>query len=303
MHPALAACASAQHGVFTHRQARAAGYLPAEIRHRVASGRWTVLRRGVLAEASTVRSAASDARARHLLAADAALVASDRPGVLSHRTAVALWGLPQLGALPTQVALTVEHQHRRRSPGLELHTAVTPTGHRAVVDGRPVTSVARTLSDLARSAPLKQAVVAADAALERGLCTREDLVNVVADCWVWPGIARTKRLIEVVDGRAESPGESLSRLAFVAADLPAPELQVELVAGGQHVRVDFLWVAHRLVGEFDGRLKYATPEDLWREKLREDRIRAQGYRVVRWTWSDVHPDPSGLVARLRSALA
>jgi hypothetical protein len=39
------------------------------------------------------------------------------------------------------------------------------------------------------------------------------------------------------------------------------------------------------------------------EKLREDLIRRHGYGVVRWVWSDLHPDPSGMVRRIAEALA
>ena len=45
--------------------------------------------------------------------------------VLSHRSAALVHGLPLIGAFPTEVALTLERQHRRRSPGLEMHVAVT----------------------------------------------------------------------------------------------------------------------------------------------------------------------------------
>lgn len=62
-------------------------------------------------------------------------------------------------------------------------------------------------------------------------------------------------------------------------------------------RVDFWWPDLHLVGEFDGRLKYRAElggarakDTVWREKLREDALRALGLRIVRWTWDDaLHP--------------
>ena len=295
MHPHLVAVASAQGGVFTHAQALASGYTPRQVKHRVARGSWVRLRRGVLADAQTHAAAAGDPVQAHLLRASAVVATIGRAAWLSHHSAALAWGIPLIGGIPRNAAVTIEHQHRRPADGVELHTAVTPPQHRGLVDGRPVTSAARTVSDLARSRPFAHAVVAADAALYQRLCTLSDVHAVVADCPVWPGIARTKRVLDFVDQRAESPGESLSRVAIAAAGLPAPDLQVELLLGGRHFRVDFMWPALRLVGEFDGRVKYRSADDVWNEKLREDLVRRHDYRVARWTWADVYPRPDGLL--------
>jgi very-short-patch-repair endonuclease len=289
-------------GVFTRRRALAVGLTPKELDHRRATGELVALRRGIYVEREVLDEARRSPRDAHLLAGSAALLGTRLPAVLSHHSAATAWGLPLLGALPSEVALTFERQHRRRAPGLEVHTARTPPTHRAVVDGLPVTSVARTVSDLARSRAFRDGVVAADAALHSGACTMADLRRVVADLPTWRGIARTKRVLEFADRRSESPGESLSRAAIAHAGLPAPELQVELLLGGQHVRVDFMWVERAVVGEFDGRVKYGEAADLWKEKLREDLLRRHGYRVVRWTWSDVYPRDTALVDRLASVL-
>lgn len=303
MLPSLAAHAAVNHGVFTRRQALEAGYTAREIDVAVRTGRWVALRRGAYVTAERAETWSGDRRARHLAHAAAAFAVLSVPAVMSHRSAALAWRLPLLGGIPPVASLTTERQHRRRLPSLEMHTAVTPIHHTAVVEGLRVTSVARTLSDLARCLTLPAATVVADAALHAGLCTVLDLERVVSDCPVWPGIARTKRLLSSVDRRSESPGETLSRLAIAAAGLPVPEPQVELLLGGRRARVDFMWAEHRVVGEFDGRVKYGSPDDLWQEKQREDAIRRQGYDVVRWVWSEVHPDPDRMVERLRRALA
>lgn len=114
----------------------------------------------------------------------------------------------------------------------------------------------------------------------------------------------------LLDARAESPGESLSRVRMAEAGLAPPVLQHVLVdSRGVVARVDFWWPACRVVGEFDGRVKYRAdgadgPSDpaevVWREKLREDRIRATGVTVVRWTWDDAWSG-TPMTARLRAA--
>lgn len=302
MHPTLAAIAAQQNGVFTRAQAQAAGYTIAEIRGLVAADTWRVLRRGAMTTARHCESADTAAK-RHLLLAAAALLLLHCEPVLSHRSAVLAWDLPLLGAIPSDVELTTSRQNRRRSTGLAIHTARTPPHHRAAVGGLAVTTPARTISDVARSSSVQAALVVADTALHRQLCTVTDLEQVVRDCWTWRGIPRTKRMIAFADGRSESPGESLSRLAIADHGLPEPELQREFVLEGRTVRVDFYWPAARLVGEFDGRIKYDDPNALWDEKEREDLLRRNGEAVARWGWSDVYPDPVRLVRRLERALA
>ena len=89
-----------------------------------------------------------------------------------------------------------------------------------------------------------------------------------------------------------------------AGGLPAPELQREIVGAF----VDFAWPAFRTVGEFDGRVKYGKylrpgqdPADaVVAEKIREDRIRDEGWRVVRWVWADLE-DFRVVAHRLRRA--
>jgi very-short-patch-repair endonuclease len=69
-------------------------------------------------------------------------------------------------------------------------------------------------------------------------------------------------------------------------------------------RVDFILRGTKVIIEVDGKVKYASgdPEVLWREKKREDALRALGYIVVRITWADLER-PGAVVAKLRTALA
>jgi len=116
------------------------------------------------------------------------------------------------------------------------------------------------------------------------------------------------------DGRSESVGESRSRVAIHRAGLepPTPQWAVLGVTGRLVGRVDFGWPPLRAVGEFDGCAKYGrflgpgqAPADVViAEKLREDRLRDEGLRVVRWTWSELDTSrswPRGSSGRLRGA--
>jgi hypothetical protein len=104
--------------------------------------------------------------------------------------------------------------------------------------------------------------------------------------------------------------ESRSRVAIAGAGLPAPIPQWEVrTDDGRLRRVDFGWPTRRVAGEFDGRVKYGrlvrpgetAGDAVFREKVREDGLRAAGVRVVRWTWDEL--DRFAPVAeRLRRAL-
>lgn len=120
---------------------------------------------------------------------------------------------------------------------------------------------------------------------------------------------RWDRAWEFSDARSESPGESLSRALIYELGLPAPTLQRRICTDSGDFRVDFCWEDERIIGEFDGRMKYIDDqmlagqdvrEVLYREKLREDALRRAGWHVVRWGWDQLK-SPRELAARLRQA--
>ncbi|WP_338020954.1 hypothetical protein [Rhodococcus sp. YH1] len=164
-----------------------------------------------------------------------------------------------------------------------------------IVDGIRVTSAARTIVDTARCLDADRAVVLGDSALRLRPAAHPALPAALTAADTRTGIAAARRMCAFLDGRSGSPGESISRLRIRAAGLPDPVLQFEIrTAGGAFVaRTDFFREEFGVVGEFDGMGKYrsadpgASAETVRREKLREDAIRAQGYEVVRWTWSEL----------------
>jgi hypothetical protein len=124
-----------------------------------------------------------------------------------------------------------------------------------------------------------------------------------------PGVRayrKASRVLDFASPLAESPGESLSRALISELGLPAPVLQHPFFdRRGRIGVVDFWWPEHNLIGEFDGRVKYSGGygpghEVLWNEKKREDRLRAVGPTVTRWTW-EILASPARLLAQLIAA--
>ncbi len=212
------------------------------------------------------------------------------PQALSHTSAAALWGLPRVSVWPKRLEVISP----ARSSGLIFRHDL-PMGQTLEVAGLTVTSVARTVIDLGRTENLHDAVAAADHALHHDLCTREALEEEFdrLEAGV-PGRAMARLAVDLADGRSMSAGESLSRVQMFRLNLPRPELQVEVRdADGLVGFCDFGWKG--VMGEFDGRKKYGVKEGmdpkeaertLWKEKQREDRIRAKGNKMARWVWVD-----------------
>lgn len=245
------------------------------------------LRRGLYAEQDT-----DDGRIR------AAALRLD--AVASHETAAALWGIPTLGRdRKVHVTRARRHQGRADYDGVAVHHARLDADHVTIHDGIPVTTPARTVVDLARRRRFRAGVVAADAALRTRRCTREQVRAVADACRGWPGVARARRVATFADPRADSPLESISRVAFHDYDLPQPILQA--VIGG-YERADFLWEEFRVIGEADGLGKYTDPEVLRREKFREEDFARMGFTVFRWIWSDAYVRPDALAHRALTIL-
>lgn len=212
--------------------------------------------------------------------------------VFALTSAAAVWGLPRIEPWPDAVRVLVETESRGRGSSLvRPHVGRPDAG--VVVGALRITSVARTVVDLARTGSLATAVAAADHALRHRLCTRDELRSEVDA--VTPRVRgrTTARLVEqLADPLSMSPGESLSRVQMFLLNLPKPLLQREVRdSEGLIGFVDFGWEG--VVGEFDGKVKYRVPagadpdsatEVLWREKQREDRLRRR-VRVARWTWA------------------
>ena len=251
--------------------------------------------------------AALSAHSRHCALAH--LSAAKLDGLeFSHLTAAALWRLPLVDDWPPIV-------HVAGPRGSALRTTSALARHRlgfdpaaVTIDGLLVSSLPVTVAQVAASQPFATGVVVADAALRRH--PDSDLRSAAAAIPLHHGRARALSVADFADGRADRPGESLSRVGMRAAGLPMPELQAPLRgASGTRYFVDFYWPRCRLIGEFDGAAKYREPEFLRGrtperafadEKFREDDLRAATHGMSRWGWK-VANSPVLLAQQLRRA--
>jgi very-short-patch-repair endonuclease len=238
---------------------------------------------------------------QHLADARAALLALADDSVVSHGSSALLQGLPTFGPAPSDVWVTAP-RHGRIVTGTHRRLGEVPRADRVLLDGIPVTGMARTALDLARRRPLHQQLVALDAA---AACVGPDeLARAFARLSWKRDLIGVSLALHQANPLSESPLESISRGRMIQGQLPLPELQAWVQGeDGRWYRVDFLWRQHGVVGEADGLLKYRTEADLRSEKLREDALRARGLGVVRWTYDDAVRRPDRLLTRIQRALA
>ena len=293
-------------GVTTTGRLRAAGLSAGQIQRLAGHGTLRSPRTGVYAPAALADSVAGDQAAAHLLQVAAAIAPTRSRVAGSHRSAAIVHGLSLVGPLRvSRVELTRTRDgqgSRSRRPGILLHVAALPAGHVSWCRGVPVTSVARTVVDLARIVPFAEGVAAADSALRAELTTPGELATVLGQCPRWPGIQRARRVISFADPLAESVLESISRAVFHEHGLPPPELQVVVgddaeIAG----RVDFLWREHRTIAEADGAIKYTGPARALAQLNRDARLREAGFEVVHFTWAEITRVPAQVVMSISAA--
>jgi hypothetical protein len=224
--------------------------------------------------------------------------------VFSHLSAARLWRLPIFERWPRQAHLLSDRQRGgRNTPHLVRHLDAFPE-HVAHISALMLTSLARTVADVAATSSLRTAVVIVDAALAglRGLdggwirppLDRVELLAEVDRRAGARGVRQLRWAAEFGQGLSGSPGESISRLTMHQIGCPPPELQRAFYdIDGRVGIVDFWWPDFRRIGEFDGRAKYLRAEFtagkdageiVMEEKIREDRLRALGPGVTRWEW-------------------
>ncbi|WP_165400208.1 type IV toxin-antitoxin system AbiEi family antitoxin domain-containing protein [Motilibacter rhizosphaerae] len=286
---------------FTRAEALRAGWSDREIAREVRAGRWVRLRHGALLPSAVHEAAQGAARHRLDVLAHQTRLAGDAPA--SAASAAHLLGLPLLTP-PTQVELTSATAAARRRTELRVWHRPLPEGHVTTdAEGVLVTSPARTLVDLARRAPVEEALVVADAVLHRRLAAPEDVAEVLAVGQRWPGARAAARVVGLADGLAESAGETLTRLDLLALGHHDLVLQLPVQgASGRWYRADIGLPASRVLVEFDGAVKYDERAALLAEKDREDDLRLAGWAFVRVRWRDL--GQHGLLAdRLERAAA
>jgi hypothetical protein len=286
--------ADRQHGVVARWQLEKLGVGKGSIERRVRMGRLHRLHRGVYAVGHRVLSR----EARWM----AAVLACGPGAVLSHRSAAALWGVRN----PSSRAIEVTTPRKSRSRGgIQRHFAVLPADEVTTEYGIPVTTVPRTLFDLAAVSSADVVEHALRESEYRRLHDRLSLPDLLAR---YPGRQGSptvreslRRRRDLPTGRARSWLE-LEFLPFLRRNgLPRPRLNVWLEVGGRSIQVDCLWPGDVVV-ELDGFAAHGTRIAFREDRARDRRLRVAGYGVTRIAPEQLEEEPDEIAADLRALI-
>jgi hypothetical protein len=288
-------------------QLRIAGFDPRALSAAVREGVLVRLRRGVYVRREVWNALAPWERDRVRI--EAHWLATRGSSIYSHVSAARILGCATWNS-GEEVHVTVPYSVARSSHGRDVipHRFVLPeadigevpfgTGQIALA-----TSLERTVADCARTLDVERAAIVGDHALRLGV--RPEGIRAAAErTGASRGLRRVERLVGLLDGRLESPGETRTRLALLAAGLPAPELQYEIPTAEGLFRADFAWPDRCVILEFDGEAKYfdyrPAGEALLAERRRESALTADGWTVVRARWAELSV-PGAIPAKVLAA--
>jgi very-short-patch-repair endonuclease len=231
----------------------------------------------------------------------AAVLTGGDGAVLSHRSAGQLWGvLPRTGSVPE---LTRPGSFRQRA-GIGMHQSIVPADEIEAAEGIPVTSVSRTLLDLAVLGE-RQLERAMNEAEVRGLTSAVSLPDLIRRHGGRAGVAAIRSILEA---HGDSLGITRSDLEerFIALidahRLPRPRLNADLVLRGRSFEVDCLWSRQRLIVELDGWAVHSTRRAFESDRERDRALLVNGWRSTRVTWRQLEEEAEAVAADLRLLL-
>ncbi len=244
----------------------------------------------------------SDAQER----AQTALLGVPEDSVVVGLSAAAIWGMP----LPPSVAQVLKvgpvSLSRRgaatpiRRPKVDGHSIDIPASHCVMHDSLVITTPARTWVDCAALVPPDHLLAMGDWALGQGLLTLDEVNSIVTWARKRRGVVRAREVLPWIRIGAESGQESRLRWHIVAAQLPEPDINPEIVLPGPRVvRLDLAYRGLRIALEFDGEWHVDTQQH---DAQRRREVEAMGWKVIVATKDDLF-DPTAILSQLRSEIA
>lgn len=281
-----------QHGCVTRSQLLAAGLGASTVDRLIRAGRLSATRRGVYRVGPLGAPLAEEASAVLRCGIDC---------TISHVTAAVLHGLVAAAPAGRPVDVTMPRRRLRRIAGIRIHRVRDPRPDEVTtVRGLPVTTPARTLLDVAETASPRDVEQALAAAVRHKLLTLEELRRVVERHPRHRGAPVIRQLLDLEAAPAFTRSQAEERLLSLLrrARLPRAELNVTVLG----FEVDFLWAQAGLIVEVDGYAFHGSARSFAADRRRDAELTAAGYRVLRFTWTDLTEDSHATVARLAQAL-
>ena len=239
-----------------------------------------------------------------LTAADRAVAAwlwSGKRAVVAGNSAAALLGAEWIDQHGTAELIS---DRKRPPPLIVTRNETLLPGETTQVVGVPVTSRARTAFDLGRHAGPASAVIAIDSLAKATALTVDDVGRLIDAHRGVRGIKQLRQVLGLVDAGAESPQETKTRLAIIAAGLPKPQTQIVVRNewGAVLARIDLGWERWRVGVEYDGAQHWTDPRIRANDIDRTADLERRGWRIIRVSADLLRNRPDVLAARIREAL-
>lgn len=188
--------------------------------------------------------------------------------------------------------------------GIVIHRDELQDDEVCNVTGIPVTTPARTAFDIGRRPGIDKAVIRLDALCNATGLGRDDVTALLDRHRGSRGIVQLRRVLDLVDGGAESPQETRTRLVLIRAGLPAPTTQITVVDECGHFigRVDMGWERWKVAVEFDGAQHWTDPVQRTRDINRVAELEECGWRIIRVNSQLLRQAPGVVINRVVAAL-
>jgi very-short-patch-repair endonuclease len=291
----MAELARRQHGVVSRDQLLRLGFQAGAIGRRLRGGRLHQIHPGTYAVGHSLLTQ----HGRWM----AAVLASGPDAVLSHWSAAALWMIRPNSRSIIDVTDPVKS---RTWDGIRRHHKALPVDEVTVEEGIPVTTVPRTIFDLAATEPVDVVKALLREAEFRELHDRLSLWDLVERYPGRRGIRKVRAALEAL--KDEPIDERKSRLEerfdpFLRRhDLPRPRFNHWISVGGKRFQVDCLWPDRRQIVELDGWQGHKTRTAFREDRARDRKLRVAGYGVTRLTWNQLDDEPESVASDLRDLL-
>lgn len=291
----MATLAESQHGVVSRQELLALGLRSSTIARRIEQGHLHRLHCGVYA----VGHARLSDDARRV----AAVLAAGPGAIISHRSAAQVWGLRR--SAPPRIEVTAPTRRRWIARRVQVHVARLERDEVTAIDRVPMTTVSRTLLDLAAVASRSELEHALREAEFHGLGDPTSLGTLLQRYRGRRGTATLRAMLaagRAGDGVTRSWLEERFLPLLDRAALPRPRLNQHVDVGDRLLECDCVWRVPRLVVELDGRSAHVRRAAFESDRARDRALAVAGWTVVRVTKRQLEREPEAVAADVRALL-
>lgn len=289
----LAYLAERQHGVVARWQLLRLGFGGGAIDMRVKRGRLHLIYRGVYAVGHSVISKQGWWVA--------AVLAGGEDAVLSHGDAGEGWSIHRSGG--SRVEITAPRLVRRA--GIRCHVSRLPDDETTVIHGIPITTVPRTILDLAGREPQRRIETAIHEAEVHRLHDALSLPDLIRRYPRARGVRLIRAILADLARGAKVSKEEMEDLFIALLDrfgIPRPETNKWLQIAGIWIEADCVWREQKLIIELDGYAVHGTRRKFESDRYRDRKLKVAGWTVVRVTWRQLNDHSDDLASDLRALL-